>query len=54
MGQAVPGICGFRLYVEKDNTNAQRTYESLGMQRTDYQVYEELRPGVRYFVDAPG
>jgi ribosomal protein S18 acetylase RimI-like enzyme len=54
MAQADPGICGFRLYVEKDNANAQRTYESLGMQRTDYQIYEELRPGVRYFVDAPG
>ncbi len=46
-------VCGFRLYVEKDNTVAQATYESLGMTRTDYQVYEELKPGVRYFVPAP-
>lgn len=33
--------CGFRLYVEKDNGRAQRTYESLGMHRCDYLMYEE-------------
>ena len=48
-----PAICGFRLYVEKDNVTAQRTYASLGMAATDYLMYEELRPGVRYFQDPP-
>ena len=49
MAQADPGICGFRLYVEKENTNAQKTYRSLGMEATDYLVYEELKQGVAYF-----
>ena len=35
-----PDVCGFRLYVEKENTIAQKTYESLGMQATDYLLYE--------------
>ena len=47
------GVCGFRLYVEKDNLTAQRTYASLGMAETDYRIFEELKPGVRYFVPAP-
>ena len=38
-------VCGFRLYVEKENTAAQNTYSSLGMQPTHYLLYEELRPG---------
>ena len=49
LAQADPGICGFRLYVEKDNVTAHKTYRSLGMAPTDYLIYEELRPGVRYF-----
>lgn len=48
-----PGVCGFRLYVEKDNTVAQETYLSLGMEATDYLMFEELKPGVRYFTQ-PG
>jgi ribosomal protein S18 acetylase RimI-like enzyme len=47
--QADDGICGFRLYVEKENTNAQKTYRSLGMDATDYLIYEELKAGVQYF-----
>jgi ribosomal protein S18 acetylase RimI-like enzyme len=43
-----PGVCGFRLYVEKDNLNAQLTYKKLGMQETDYKVYEEMRSGIRF------
>lgn len=35
------GACGLRLYVERDNTTAQRTYGSLGMHRTAYQLFEE-------------
>lgn len=34
-------ICGFRLYVEKENTRAQKVYEKLGMERSHYLLYEE-------------
>ncbi|MFQ3189727.1 MAG: ribosomal protein S18 acetylase RimI-like enzyme [Paraglaciecola sp.] len=34
-------VCGFRLYVEKENLIAQKTYESLGMHQTHYLMYEE-------------
>jgi ribosomal protein S18 acetylase RimI-like enzyme len=50
---ADPGICGFRLYVEKHNAVAQQTYRSLGMAQTDYLIYEEMKPGVRYFGPPP-
>lgn len=36
-------VCGYRLYVEKDNHPAQLTYEKLGMHATDYLMYEEER-----------
>ena len=36
------GVRGFRLYVEKHNEVAQRTYEQLGMSETHYKMYEEL------------
>ncbi len=36
------GVCGFRLYVEKENHIAQRTYEQLGMEESHYLMYEEL------------
>lgn len=35
-----PGVCGLRLYVESENTVAQRVYEKLGMQPTSYRLYE--------------
>ena len=35
-------VRGFRLYVEKDNLPAQQTYRSLGMQESDYRLYEEM------------
>ncbi len=38
--RAEPGVCGVRLYVENENVHAQRTYERLGMQRTQYQLFE--------------
>ena len=53
LAEADPAVCGFRLYVEKDNANAQQTYASLGMSPTDYLIYEELKPGVAYFTKAP-
>ncbi|MBW4592806.1 MAG: GNAT family N-acetyltransferase [Brasilonema angustatum HA4187-MV1] len=38
-------ICGFRLYVEHQNTVAQKTYEALGMEDTGYMIFEELELG---------
>ncbi|HMS40474.1 MAG TPA: GNAT family N-acetyltransferase [Pyrinomonadaceae bacterium] len=35
-------VCGFRLYVEKENTNAQKVYEKLGMESSHYLMYEEM------------
>jgi ribosomal protein S18 acetylase RimI-like enzyme len=34
-------VCGFRLYVEKENFGAQRVYEKLGMESSHYLMYEE-------------
>lgn len=34
-------VCGFRLYVERENTNAQRVYEKVGMKNSIYFMYEE-------------
>ena len=34
-------VCGFRLYVEKENVNAQKVYEKLGMNQSHYLMYEE-------------
>jgi len=36
-----PDVCGFRLYVERANISAQKTYEYLGMERTPYILYEK-------------
>ena len=33
-------ICGIRLYVERTNQGAQRTYQSLGMAASHYDMYE--------------
>lgn len=35
-------VCGFRLYVEKENVNAQKVYEKLGMGSSHYLMYEEM------------
>lgn len=45
-------VCGFRLYVERHNRRAQATYRACGMERTHYLVFEELKPGVRFFKPA--
>lgn len=34
-------VCGFRLYVETENTHAQKVYEAVGMSRSHYLMYEE-------------
>jgi len=44
-----PKVCGFRLYVERENSRAQATYSALGMKQTHYLVFEELKPGVRFY-----
>lgn len=44
-----PQVCGFRLYVERENRAAQATYAALGMKETRYLVFEELKPGVRFY-----
>ena len=41
LAQKNGNICGFRLYVEKENTIAQRTYEAMGMKQSHYLMYEE-------------
>jgi len=38
---ADPGVCGLRLYVERDNQRAQATYRRLGMAETAYRLMEE-------------
>ena len=35
-------VCGFRLYVERENQVAQQTYRSLGMEETAYKIFEDL------------
>jgi GNAT superfamily N-acetyltransferase len=33
-------VCGIRLYVERDNSIAQLTYDKMGLKRSPYVVYE--------------
>ncbi len=40
LAKAVPDVCGLRLYVENSNSRAQSTYDSVGMKRTVYQMFE--------------
>lgn len=42
LAEAQGSVRGFRLYVEKGNTIAQRTYASLGMHESDYRLFEEM------------
>lgn len=35
-------ICGLRLYVEKHNNSAKQVYETLGMKKTAYEIYEKF------------
>ena len=48
LAEAETGVCGFRLYVEHDNNNAQKTYHALGMQETHYKLFEELKSQTRF------
>ncbi len=38
--RADAGVCGLRLYVERDNLRAQATYRALGMDETHYRLFE--------------
>ncbi len=40
LAKAKTGVCGLRLYVENSNSRAQSTYDSVGMKRTVYQMFE--------------
>ena len=42
LGEQAGGVCGYRLYVERDNTRAQQTYQGLGMEQTAYFIYEAM------------
>lgn len=35
-------VCGFRLYVERENARARKVYERLGMDESHYLMYEEM------------
>jgi ribosomal protein S18 acetylase RimI-like enzyme len=48
LAEQEPAVCGFRLYVERENSSAQKTYEALGMHETEYKMYEELVDGLEY------
>jgi ribosomal protein S18 acetylase RimI-like enzyme len=41
MAQKEGGVCGLRLYVEKENAIAHETYRRMGMRETDYRLFEE-------------
>jgi ribosomal protein S18 acetylase RimI-like enzyme len=41
-------VVGFRLYVEHENITAQKTYRSLGMEKTNYQLFEEMKSEIKY------
>lgn len=41
LARATPGVVGLRLYVERHNAAAQRTYAALGMRDAGYALYEQ-------------
>ncbi|HPQ95531.1 MAG TPA: GNAT family N-acetyltransferase [Thiolinea sp.] len=53
LAEQEPSVCGFRLYVERDNRVAQAVYRELGMQETAYLQFEELRSGTRFLASGP-
>jgi GNAT superfamily N-acetyltransferase len=40
LARDTPGVIGLRLYVERDNAQAHRTYQALGMVDAGYAIYE--------------
>jgi GNAT superfamily N-acetyltransferase len=43
-------VCGLRLYVERDNAVAQKTYESLGMEDAGYRMFEAGLPWLKQVI----
>ena len=41
LARATPGVVGLRLYVERGNAAAQRTYAALGMRDAGYDILEQ-------------
>jgi ribosomal protein S18 acetylase RimI-like enzyme len=41
MAQSTGSVDGLRLYVKEDNYSAKKAYETLGMKKTSYEVYEK-------------
>jgi ribosomal protein S18 acetylase RimI-like enzyme len=41
MALSEESVGGLRLYVEKNNDSAKQVYESLGMEKTAYEIYEK-------------
>ncbi len=44
---SAPDVCGLRLYVERENRRAQKTYQALGMVKSKYLVMEAMFDGRR-------
>ena len=42
LGDADPDCCGIRLYMERENDTARRSYLNLGFTATGYEVFETL------------
>ena len=42
-------VCGFRLYAERGNSTAQQAYKALGMEETNYVMFEDLKDGIDYY-----
>lgn len=47
MARKEGGVCGLRLYVEKENAIAQETYRRMGMHETHYRLFEETWESTR-------
>ena len=45
LAAAAPRVVGVRLYVERENRQAQHTYASLGLHETHYRMYEKALAG---------
>jgi len=41
LARTEPGVCGLRLYVERDNSRAQQTYRESGLVEPGYLVMED-------------
>ena len=48
LAESDENVCGFRLYVEKDNIIAQEAYRKYGMHQTAYHVFEETKPDLSF------